>query len=333
MKRALVFFVSLLALAACNNSNIQQHQLSGYAQGTTFQVKYIASPQADFATAIDSIFAAVDQSVSTYNPNSLIIALNKADSSFKPDQVFKTIWQRAFGIAEETKGSFDPTVGPLVQLWGFGPQQKKEVDSTLVDSVLKFTAYQKVQYSTNSIVLPVGFSIDFNAIAQGYTVDLIAQYLESKGVTHYMVEVGGEVKARGENIDGKVWRIGIDKPTEEIDEANRFQVIVALENAALATSGNYRKFWVDEESGIKYSHTINPQTGYPARNRLLSASVISTNSCMDADAYATACMVMGTPKAIQFIESKNDLEAYLIYSNEDGEWETYISKGFETYIQ
>ena len=181
--------------------------------------------------------------------------------------------------------------------------------------------------------MPSGFTLDFNAIAQGFTVDLLAQFLEGKGVEHYMVEVGGEVKAKGQNVDGEIWRIGVDKPTEEIDENDRFQVIVNLENAALATSGNYRKFWVDEESGVKYSHTINPKTGFPARNRLLSASIISKSSCMDADAYATACMVMGTQKAVQFIESKKDLEAYLIYSDEEGKWETHITPGFNDYIQ
>ncbi len=332
MKKQVFYFIVSIATIACQNEKIQQHQLVGYAQGTTFQIRYIAQPKVNYETSFDSLFKIVDQSMSIYNRNSFISALNRGDSNFIPDPVFRTIWQRAFEIAEETGGSFDPTVEPLVNLWGSGPELKKMVDSATVDSILNYVGYQKVQYSNDTIVLPYAYTLNFNAIAQGHTVDLIAKFLESEKVKHYMIEIGGEIKTKGQNIDGKTWRIGIHKPNKEIDESHPFQTIIALKDAALATSGNYRKFWVCEESGIKYSHIINPKTGFPIWNHLLSVSVISS-SCMDADAYATACMVMGTKRATQFIENKKELEAYLVYTDEDGKWKTYITKGFSKYIQ
>jgi thiamine biosynthesis lipoprotein len=165
-------------------------------------------------------------------------------------------------------------------------------------------------------------SLDFNSIAQGYTVDVIAQFLESKGDSNYLVEVGGELLSKGRNADGKIWRVGVDKPSEDIDMQARFQFILDLKDKALATSGNYRKFY--EKDGVKYSHTINPFTGFPAQNRLLSVTVIHDN-CMLADAYATAFMVMGVRKSKQFAKLHPELEIYLVYTGKDNDWKTYVS--------
>ena len=165
-------------------------------------------------------------------------------------------------------------------------------------------------------------SLDFNSIAQGYTVDVIAQFLETKGDSNYLVEVGGELLAKGKNADGNIWRVGVDKPIDSIDGNERFLFILDLENKALATSGNYRKFY--EKDGVKYAHTINPFTAFPAQNRLLSVTVIHDN-CMLADAYATAFMVMGIKKSKQFVKLHPEVEVYLVYAGKDGSWETYIS--------
>ena len=178
--------------------------------------------------------------------------------------------------------------------------------------------------------LEPGVQIDFNAIAQGYSVDLIADFLENEGIQNYLIEVGGEIKARGVNTDDKVWRIGIDKPLEEIDIEDRFQFILELENKSLATSGNYRKFY--EKDGVKYSHTINPMTGFPVQNRLLSVTVIS-NKCSLADAYATAFMAMGVEQTKKLLKTVHDqLDVYLVYTDIDGSWKTYVSSGMKEKI-
>ncbi len=321
-------------LIACNGSlDKVQTTLNGYAQGTTFQIKYVSAPGKDLSGAVDSLFKAVDASLSTYNKNSLISHINAhADSIVQVDALFKQVYERSAAIASETGGAFDPTVGPLVELWGFGNMgTRSKADSTRVDSVLRFVGYERVWMDRGYFHLPGGYRIDFNAIAQGFTVDLISTYLEQQGVKDYFVEVGGETRARGTNVEGRVWRIGIDKPTEELEEGNRLKAIVELKDLSLATSGNYRKFWVDEETGIKYAHTIDPRSGFPARNRLLSATIACAES-MDADAYATVCMVLGVEQSKKFLAGKPGVEAYLIYTNDEGEWEVYATPGMREWL-
>lgn len=320
----------IAGITACQNkSSSELVHLSGNAQGSTFSIKYLGEESQKLANSVDSIFKAIDFSLSTYNKESLITSINNNPSSAKRvDKLFEVVYLRSVEIAQETNGAFDPTVGPLIDLWGFGLEKHTEIDSTLVDSVKAFIGIEKSTLIDKDFVMPTGFTINFNAIAQGYTVDVLADFLESKGIVNYFVEVGGETRAKGKNLAGKVWRVGIDKPEENLDAANRLQGIVSLKNKALATSGNYRKFWVDERTGEKYAHTLNPETGYPAKNNLLSVSVIA-KSTMDADAYATASMVMGLEKSEAFIESKKDLEAMFIYTKPDGSWGTFTTSGFE----
>ena len=329
MKQLLSIIATIFLLASCQRDNSMEIQKTGRVQGTTYHITYIDSSGRDFQSGIDSVFKAVDQSVSTYNPKSLVSQINKGDTSVTMDAVLRDLWEKSRYIAGKTEGYFDPTVGPVVKFWGFGPDQKRVADSTKVDSLLQFTGLDKIFHNEQQIRLPdAGFFLDFNAIAQGYTVDLVAEMLEAEGVRHYMVEVGGEVRARGKNIEGKYWRIGIDRPTEKIDQQNRFQAIVKLKSAALATSGNYRKFWTDSASGVKYAHTINPKTGFPAKNRLLSVSLIA-DKAVNADAYATALMAMGQKKALEFLEKHPQLSGYLIISDEEGNWEVIQTEGFE----
>ena len=183
-------------------------------------------------------------------------------------------------------------MSPLVKYWGFYNNDTNEVkvDSVAIQSIMKKVGIDKMTWEDSTVVLAEGVKLDFNAIAQGTSVDLIAMLLEEKGLLNYLIEVGGELKAKGINADGNVWRVGIDKPSEEIDFQNRFQFILDLKDKALATSGNYRKFYVRD--GVKYAHTINPKTGFPSQNRLLSVTVV-TSDCSLADAYATAFMAMG----------------------------------------
>ena len=226
----------------------------------------------------------------------------------------------------ESEGNFDCSVSPLLNAWGFYKDKLGDsivVDSAKFRSILLDIGFGRIKLIGDSLVLPSNMSLDFNSIAQGFTVDLIAHYLESKGIVNYLIEVGGEILAKGMNDDGDIWRVGVDKPLASIDANDRFQFILHLENKALATSGNYRKFY--EMGGVKYSHTISPFTGFPAQNNLLSVTVIHDN-CMLADAYATAFMVMGVKQTKQFVAQHADIEIYLVYIGKDGDWKTYISK-------
>lgn len=330
----ILLVISSLALISCNStSNERFIENTGRAQGSTYQIKYLSPEGVDFGDRFESIFAEIDLSMSTYVPTSLISMVNKGDTLVTVDSMFIEVLKRSLEIANETNGSFDPTIGPIVRLWGFGfDEVRTDVTSEMVNDTKSKTGYQNVSVNGLEVSVPPGFNLDFNAIAQGYTVDYLAEFLEESGVDRYMIEVGGEVRARGTNESGTIWRIGVDKPTEDIDQQDRFQFILTLDNASLATSGNYRKFWVDAETGARYSHTIDPQTGYPARNELLSASIIAP-SAMDADAYATVCMVVGLTRCQELLDSKSDLEGYLIYDNGNGVWETSITEGFQQYIQ
>lgn len=328
MQRLLFISLSLLLWSCSDTKALKEENYNGYAQGTTFHISYLFQGEAkDRSQAIDSVLKSVDKSLSTYDPKSLISQLN-AGVGISIDGHLREMLDQSKEVFVNSKGYFDPTIAPLVQFWGFGPQANTTKDTTLVDSILSFIGFDKLKYQASTLKLPRGMSLDFNAIAQGYTVDLLAEYLEQEGILNYMVEVGGEVRCLGENYQGKKWRIGVDKPTEEIDQQDRFQFILALDSAALATSGNYRKFWVDSLSGMRYSHTIDTKTGWPAKNRLLSASVI-TAKASTADAYATAFMAMGLEKSIKYLDQNKGLEVYLIYSDKEGNWQVYQSPGFK----
>lgn len=330
MRYLVIAFLTLFLLSSCQRSGkLIENESVGYAQGTTYQIKYLSSQPAFYQEEFDSIFSAIDRSMSTYQETSLISRLNRGDSDVVVDEYFSQVFSRSLEVAAETEGYFDPSVGPLVRIWGFSETKPRPSDvRPQVDSVLQYTGYADLSLVGNRVMMPDGFEIDFNAIAQGYTVDVLADFLAKKGVENYMVEVGGEVRTRGKNIRGNDWVIGIDKPADEIDEEDRFQVIVALRNRSLATSGNYRKFWVDQETGMRYAHTIDPQTGMPARNTLLSVSVLAPN-CMDADAYATAFMAMGLEKAWEFVNNKSGLEAYFVSAGDDEGWKVRMTPGFK----
>src|SRR5690606_10116533 len=291
-----VFFIFMISIlfTQCNGDKENTIQFSGEAQGTTYQITYLTESAENYQEQIDSIFNVIDLSLSTYVPSSIISLINK-DSMVVADHHFINVFNAAKEISGKTNGYFDVTVGPLINAWGFGNSKKENVDSSLVDSLLKNIGYELVQLEENRIVkINSGSMLDFNAIAQGYTVDVLANFLEEKNIQNYLIELGGEVKAKGRKKNEELWTVGIDQPNEEPTEGRPLQAIIQLENRALATSGNYRKYYV--ENGQKYSHIIDPHTGYPAKNNLLSATVIALD-CMRADAYATAFMVMGLEKS------------------------------------
>jgi thiamine biosynthesis lipoprotein len=327
-----ILYLFLLVLCACSSSdNRILVKNSGSAQGTYYHIQYMSNGGKDFHFQIDSIFKEIDSSLSIYKDYSLISKLNKGED-VKTDTLFNTVFKGAQKVFLESEGDFDCSVSPLVNAWGF--YKDKLGDSLVIDSakfrkILPYVGFDKISLIADSLALTKGMRLDFNAIAQGYTVDVIAQFLQAKEYSNYLIEVGGELLAKGKNADGNTWRVGVDKPSENINKNERFQFILDLEDKALATSGNYRKFY--EKDGVKYAHTINPFTGFPTQNRLLSVTVIHDN-CMLADAYATAFMVMGVRKSKQFVKSHTEIEIYLVYTNKNGKWNTFISANLQKRI-
>jgi thiamine biosynthesis lipoprotein len=260
-------------------------------------------------------------SVSTYNPNSIISKINSNQKNVKLDKYFITCFKKAKEVWKNTNGNFDPTVYSLVNAWGFGPGKKQKIEQKRIDSILKFVGFNLIELKGNKIIKKdPRVALDFNAFAQGYSVDVIAEFLNSKKITSYVVEIGGEVFAKGKTNDGKNWNIGIEKPIDNKSSGNPLFMNIKLDGLAVATSGNYRKYTI--EDGIRYSHHIDPKTGYPTKNNLLSVSVIS-KECITSDANATGILVMGLEKAKVFLQKHPELQAFLIYSDENGAYQFY----------
>ena len=315
----------LFILFGCSSSiNTILVTNSGQAQGSYYHIKYMSEDGLDYNFQIDSILLEIDSSLSVYQSYSKISRLNNKEL-VRTDSMFNTVFLASKKIFNQTDGYFDCSVSPLVNYYGFynlGNTDSLTIDSSIVRNIVSNIGLDKINIIGDSLVLPKGMKLDFNAIAQGYTVDLISEFLLDKNINDFLVEVGGELLARGLNADNLPWRVGVDKPSDTLINNNRFQFIIDLNNKALATSGNYRKFYVKD--GTKYSHTINPKTGFPAQNNLLSVSVVH-NNCMLADAYATAFMAMGVDKTKKFIFENSEIEIYLVYTSSNGNWKTYCS--------
>ena len=306
-------------------------KISGFTQGTTYNITYEDRDSLNYREPIEALLREFDQSLSTYIPNSLISRMNQGFSDIQADDYFRTCFRAAAEVYEATGGAFDITIAPVVNAWGFGFTERSRVDPELIDSLLQFVGMDKVSLRQNRLVREIdGIMLDMNAIAQGYAVDIVAEFLESEQIDHYLVEIGGEVRTKGQNRFGLDWRIGIDKPIDGLQMPGvQMQAIVQISGKSLATSGNYRRFY--EEDGIKYSHTIDPSTGYPVQHGLLSATVVA-GDCMRADAYATAFMVMGYEKARDFLEKHSNLDAYLIYNDEEGEYRVWYTDGMGEFL-
>ena len=331
MKNKLFLLLALLPLFwfGCEQSNYQK--ISGETQGTTYHITYnydkFLKPQ------VDSILRVIKYTASTFDPNSIISKVNR-NEPIKVNQHFINIFNEAMRISEASGGAFDITVGPLVDAYGFGPTKRlNHLTRKQIDSILQFVGFHKVKIVNGFVVKQdPRIQLDMNALAQGYTVDVIADYFDSLGIKDYLVEVGGELLAKGKNELGEAWRVGIDKPIENSTEANReIQLVIGLKGRkkAIATSGNYRRFYV--ENGVKFTHTIDPHTGLPVRDSLLSVSILAP-TCMVADGYATACMVVGFKKALKMVEKDPRLEGFFIYVDKKGRYKTYMTKGFKKYV-
>ncbi len=304
-------------------------EILGETMGTTYNIKYLQEQNINYKQEIDSLLVSLNKSLSTYLPESEISRFNKGTILKFESGFFYPVLKRSFEIYQKTNGAFNPTLGPLIDAWGFGPDSTRMPSKTTVDSLLTLVNFDSIYFDTISVCkLKKGIELSFSAIAKGYGVDVVAAFLKDKGINNMMVEIGGEVYCHGRNENGKMWKIGIDNPNREV-EGEALQAVVELDNRALATSGNHRNYY--EIDGKKYSHTINPRTGYPVRHSLLSASIFAKD-CMTADAYATACMVMGIDSAIAMLSEDKSMDGYFVYSDEDGNIKTYTTEGIKNFI-
>jgi thiamine biosynthesis lipoprotein len=327
MKNILILFSILLFSCGSEPKNEILVSNYGYTQGTTYSIRYMSVNAVDYQSDIDSVLHAVDLSMSTYMEESLISKINR-NESMQTDSLFLRVFETAMIIASETNGAFDPTIAPVVNYWGFGFEEITDKDESILEDLMHSVAYENLSIKDSLIVKSdPNTQIDFNAIAQGFTVDLVGEHLQKLGITNFMIEIGGELKCNGLNADGELWRIGIDKPSENIQK-DRFQAIIEVANKSVASSGNYRKFKVDEETGMKYAHTIDPKTGRPVQTNLLGVTIV-TESCMKADAIATACMVMGLEDSKVYLTNHPEIDALFIYSGPKGEWLQYQTEAFE----
>ncbi|MFH2142916.1 MAG: FAD:protein FMN transferase [Bacteroidota bacterium] len=330
----LLFIV--IILFSCHNNNKSSPpgetpeflSTEGYALGTSYHIKYENTNKTDLSKDIAELLDGFENSLSTFRPNSIISLINQNNTSVIPDKYFTECFNKAQEVSEKVNGAFDITVAPLVNIWGFGFTEKTEVDESKIQDLLKYVGYKKIRLENNKIIKDdPSVMLDASAIAKGQSVDVVCEFFDSLGIVNYMVEIGGEVRAKGYKQNSQNWIIGIDKPIDNSDETYReLEAMVKLENMALATSGNYRRFY--EIGGIRYSHTINPSTGYPVNHTLLSATVLSKD-CITADAYATAFMVLGLDESLKIVNNNPDIEAYFISAGNDNNYKVDYSEGFK----
>ena len=317
-------FIFLLCIFSCNQNN--KITLQGLEFGTSYSVQYFSENQINFSNEVDSIFGLINSSMSTYIDNSIISRVNN-NESIEVDNHFINVFNTSKKIFNKTNGKFDPSVGVLVNFWGFGPKYiKKPIDSLEFTNLKNLVGFDMFEIdNSNHIIRPNNSFLDFNAIAKGYTVDLISVFLDNNNIKNYLVEIGGEIRVKGVNLSkNNPWVVGIDAPNYDItrDIFNTTE----LKNSAMATSGIYRKYKVDS-NGKRYAHILDPISGAPTKTNILSVSVISDN-CIEADAYATALHVMSLTEISNFLNINNGLDAYVIYETEK---EKIVGKAYNNF--
>jgi thiamine biosynthesis lipoprotein len=327
----LTFAILLFTSCKSDKNEVQIVQNIGEAFGTTYNIQY--ESRTDYHEQLKRVFDAVNQSMSTYIPDSDISKINRGDTTVVVDEYFIEVFNASNELWQATEGYFDPTVGPLVNAYGFGPDGTlKGIDSTQIDSIRQFVGFDKLKLNSNMQLLKQDSRtfIDFNAIAKGYAVDLLGKILDDNQVENYLIEVGGELLGKGINTSsGNNWIVAVDDPTqlEYRDLIKKLQ----LNDRGMATSGNYRKTRIDPITKAKYVHTINPKTGWPKKSNVLSVSVLAEN-CMLADGYATAFMVMELIETQAFLKKHITIDAYIIYTDKDGILQEWLTEGFQDVI-
>lgn len=307
------------------HQSLQLQYSQGPIFGTTYHIEY------EYTQPLDSLILcelqAVDHSLSMFNESSTLSRIND-NTSDVTDAMFRDVFTIAENVASQTDGAYDVTVAPLVNAWGFGFKSDTILTTSQIDSIMAFVGYQKVRLSGDRLIKDdPRIMLDFSSVAKGYAVDCVAQLFDSLRIANYMIEIGGEVIVRGLHPDNRPWKIGVNKPSDSI--ANQLQTTLSLTNVAMATSGNYRRFYVKD--GRRFAHTIDPHTGWPVQHELLSATVLAPD-CATADAFATAFMSMGMEKSRELLASHKELSAYFIYSTPDGEYATWATDNMKKYL-
>lgn len=344
MKKIIITLIAVVVITALFYLRFTQTRmvdLRGFTQGTTYMVKFykpltlrtLFDINDNYArrtkNRLEQLLVEFDNSLSGYNKESIVSKVNR-NEDVVVDSLFNRVFKRSVELNKESAGLLDVSAGPLFELWGFGFKNGMEPTIEAIDSVKQFIGIDKVKIVDNRVVKDDNnITLNFNAIAQGYSVDIVCDWLNTINIDAYIVDIGGEIKAKGTKSSGEKWRVGIDKPVDNNNTPGaNMQTIITLQDRSLATSGNYRKFYIKD--GKKYSHTINPVLGKPVEHNLLSATVVADNA-MDADAYATILMVLGVDKAKRFLDEHKEIDAYLVFSVQD-KMEVYSTKGFDKLI-
>ncbi len=325
-QRFIILCLLLLSFSCKENKVVKNTKITGSVFGTSYSVLYNSKKNVDFEKQFDSIFYVINKSMSTYQTNSIISKLNRNEKVVLDDHFIK-VFDASKTIHKLTNGVFDPTIGVLVNAWDFGPEGEiKDLDSLKIKSLMESVDLNKVTRFDDRLTKEnQNTFLDFNAIAKGYAVDVVSEFLENKNINNYLVEIGGEIRGKGISIDKQSpWRIGVENPN--FDGTQSILKAINLQDESMATSGTYRKYKVDAE-GKRYAHIIDPKTGYPSKTNLLSISVIAKD-CMTADAYATAFKAMGIEKVKLFLKDHSELKAFLIFENDKKELETLALNGF-----
>lgn len=333
--RILTTLIIALCFCSCATDNTPEFKvLKGNAFGTTYTIQYYTDVEFNSEKGIDSVLYVINKSMSTYIPQSDISKINRGDTSVVVDEMFREVWQISETVHTNSKGYFDPTVGTLRNAYGFGDTKAiNEIDKTKLDSLRQFVGFRKFQINKNGTITKSNPNvyIDFNAVAKGYGIDQIGNFLEAKNVKNFIIELGGEILAKGRNLKkDSFWISGVEDLDSNVND-RKATVLFKIENSGLAGSGNYRKYRIDDATGKKYVHTINPLTGLAEQSDVTSATVIAP-TCALADAYATACMAMGFERAKLMLSNLDNIEAYLTYTDTKNSTQVYITDGFKKLI-
>ena len=330
-KKTLGFIIILwsfsLLFAAVAQSQIPMISISGEAQGTTYHIKYFDSQNRNFKTQIDSILIDFDKCLSLYRTDSEISEFNRSVSHTFKSPYFYQVLKKSKEVYETTNGAFDPTIMPLVEAYGFGPKKNQNPENINLDSLLKLVGFDQIEFDSLSVKKKkTDLRLDFNGIAQGYSVDLVAGFLEKKEIRRYMVEIGGEIICKGNKNDEKPWVTGIEDPLKP----GALKVTVELSDRAMTTAGNYRNHF--KKNGQVFNHIINPKTGSMEQSPLLSVTVFAEDA-ITADGYDTAFFIMGLEETKRFIKHQKNLDVYLIFAGQDGELHDFASDGIKKIIK
>ncbi len=320
-----------LLCASSVNPGLTRYEIGGFAQGTTYAITYYANEAMVQKSSIDSVLAVIDSSMSLYKPYSLINKINGADKSVRiEDRHFLRVLKRSFDLYRISDGLFDITVGPLVQLWGFGVEAQNQFpDSAAVNRIRDCVGMDKIKLRGRRLIKLPCVKLDMNGIAQGYSVDVLADYLEGRGVTHYLVELGGELRVKGPKPDGSPFRVGIERPRQVEGEGTAINDVVEIQEGAITTAGSYRKFLQDGDRRI--SHHIDPKSGYPSATGVISATIYSKDA-MTADGIDNVMMAMPVTDAIALVNRLSGIEAFIVYKDELGAVRDTMSTGFKKLI-